>query len=68
MSEIRRYVLVDEDDNEQDYEYDSYRAALDAAREYGCAIVARTYEYADSELVWTPDGGDTWPPEEGSTA
>lgn len=66
MSEIRRYVLVDEDDNEQDHEYDRYEDAEREATMQGFAIVARTYEYADSELVWTPDGSDTWPPEKGS--
>ena len=27
------------------------------------AVEMLTYEYSDRELVWTPDGGDTWPPE-----
>lgn len=63
MSELRRYVLVDADDNELEPEYVTYEVARAAAEEQGCALIARTYEYADSELVWTPDGGDIWPPE-----
>lgn len=62
MSEIRKYVLVDKDDHELDDEYDTLdKAQLDAARS-GCAVVARVYEYSDSELVWTPDGSNVWPP------
>ena len=28
------------------------------------AVEMLTFEYSDSELVWTPDGSDTWPPED----
>jgi hypothetical protein len=65
MSEIRRYVLVNEDDHEEDFEYWSYAEAERAAKRVGSAIIARTYEFADSELAWTPDGGDVWPPGSG---
>ncbi len=61
MSNIRRYVLVDNKDNEQDYEFAYYQDAYDAARKQNMAVVARTYEYSDTELVWTPTGSDTWP-------
>ena len=27
------------------------------------AVEMLTFEYSDRELVWTPDGADTWPPE-----
>lgn len=62
MSEIRKYVLVDEHDLEGDYEYESFEEAKRAAgSEY--AITERIYEYADQELVSTPNGEDRWPPE-----
>lgn len=67
MSEIYRYVLVDEFDNEEDYEYIEYENAVVAAQVRKLngeriAIIQRTYLYDDSALVWTPDGSDTWPP------
>jgi len=62
MSEIRRYVLVDSEDNEQDYEYSDWFEAARDAEERNYAVVARIYTFADSELVWTPDGSNTWPP------
>lgn len=68
MSEIRQYILVDESDNEGTAIYSDYDEALEDARRYGHAVVAQVYEYTDSELVWTPDGGDTWPPEASGTA
>ena len=62
MSHISRYVLCDKTGEEGDYEYDSCaEAELDAAR-WGCAVVERLYSYTDSELLWTPNGEDTWPP------
>lgn len=62
MAEIRRYVLVTREDVELDYEYEFAHEAQEDARRQDCAVIARVYEYADSELVWTPDGTDTWPP------
>lgn len=62
MSEIQRYVLVDKDNQEDDYEYDQYSNAYETAKRRNCAVVARVYVYDDSELIWTPDGSDTWPP------
>ncbi len=65
MAEIQTFVLVDRDDVERDWEYKTFGEAMDTARnESDVAIIARTYEYTDSKLVWTPDGSDTWPPEE----
>lgn len=62
MAEISRYVLVDRDDNERDHEYDTYQEAVNAAgSDY--AVIERHYVYDDSELVYTPDGSDTWPPD-----
>jgi hypothetical protein len=61
MSEILRFVTVSPEDVEGDHEYDTEQEAIDAAPE-GHAVIMRTYEYTESELVWTPDGGDLWPP------
>ena len=39
---------------------------LHEARAYASedqAVEMLTFEYSDRELVWTPDGSDTWPPE-----
>lgn len=67
MASISRYVLVDREDHEQDYEFEDFDEAVEAAGDTH-AVVERQYEYADSELVWTPDGGDQWPPKpEGPT-
>lgn len=63
-AEITKYVLVDADDAEGDWEYDTKDEAIAQARitnEY--AVIEQTYVYDDSTLVWTPDGSDVWPPE-----
>ena len=59
---ISRYVLVNRDNQEQDYEYESYDDAIAEAQDQDCAVIERTYSYDDSELVWTPDGSNHWPP------
>ncbi len=65
---IARYVLVDRDDHEQDHEYESYDEAQQDAHDQDCAVICRSYVYDDSELVWTPDGSSSWPPENGAGA
>ncbi len=60
--EIRRYVLVDRENNEDDSNYESYPEAESEARKRGCAVIARVFEYTDSELIWTPNGASVWPP------
>lgn len=62
MSTILRYVLVDRTGHERDHEYEDYPEACADALEASCAVLERTYTYTDSELVWTPSGGSTWPP------
>lgn len=66
MSTITRYVLVNRDDIESDYEYDTYHEALEGATKDGAAgqfaIIERQYVYDDAELVWTPNGRNSWPP------
>lgn len=68
MSTISRYVIVNDQDHEEDHEYDSYdEAETDASARVAkhherLAIIERQYEYTDSELVWTSTGADHWPP------
>lgn len=61
MAEILKFVLVDEHDVEGDYEFDTQDEAI-AASNGKQAVIMRTYEYSDSELVYTPHGSSTWPP------
>jgi hypothetical protein len=64
MSEIRRYVLVNAKDQEEDCVYDtSYEAITDAERRpEPMAVIARVFTFDDSELVWTSTGDNVWPP------
>lgn len=68
MSEILKFVIVDENDVESDFEYNRVQDAIDEATRRGgrLAVVQRTYTYDDSELVWTSDGSDVWPSDDGS--
>jgi hypothetical protein len=59
--EILKFVLVDRNDQEEDYEYTDRDEAIKAAGT-DHAVIMRTYVYDDSELIWTPNGKDTWPP------
>ncbi|MGI6797905.1 hypothetical protein [Gordonia sihwensis] len=62
MAEIRKYILVNINDEEVGDYYDTLEEAKRAAgRDY--AVAAHVYEYSDSELLWTPNGDDRWPPE-----
>lgn len=62
MSTITKYVLVDQYGADFDHEYDTLDEAVKLAGK-NHAVIARTYVFDDSELVWTPDGSNTWPPE-----
>lgn len=63
MSEIRRYVIVDAENSEDDYEYNSPNEAIERAAKRGLtAVIARIYTFDDSELVWTSTGDSVWPP------
>jgi hypothetical protein len=66
MATITKYVVCDREGQADGWEYDSFEDAKAAALTDGSAVVAREYEYADEELVWTPDGSTTWPPDEDS--
>lgn len=62
-AEIRRYVLVSEQDIEGTLEYSTLEAAIVDAKIMGhAAVVAHIYTWEDSELIWTPDEEDVWPP------
>jgi len=62
VSDIQRYVVLDVDGNQGSGEYDTLDEAREAAQSVGGAVEAHVYEWSDSELVWTPDGGNEWPP------
>lgn len=63
MSEIRKYVIVDANDNSDDAEYDTLQEAIEACvTDEPLAVVERVYTYDDSELVWTSTGDNVWPP------
>jgi hypothetical protein len=63
---ILRYVLVDSNNIEGDHEFEHYDEAVQACDD-DHAVIERTYEFSDSELVYTPDGGNVWPPKKGRT-
>lgn len=66
MGEILRYVLVDDRGTEGDWEYPTYAEAVIAACELEPvqAVIERTYTYSDSDLIFVPNGGQTWPPKD----
>lgn len=69
MAEIERYVLVNGDDVSEGFEYGTASEAIAEAskRDEPMAVMARTYVYDDSEVVWTSTGDNTWPPEDDKT-
>ncbi len=64
MSEIITYVVVNADDEHVSVEHDYLDDARNDAQDRGegHAVVALTYVYDDSELVWAPNGETEWPP------
>ena len=59
---IERYALVDIDGERDDtvwYE-DCQRAIAEAGSTH--AVEALQFRFSDSDLVYTPDGSQTWPP------
>lgn len=50
MSTIAKYVVVDKEGNEGDWEFDTLHEAINAADDYESVIV-RYYEYTYSETV-----------------
>lgn len=63
MASITRYVVVDDQGNEGDWEYNTMADAIeDAPNDAEFGVIERVYEYDDSSLVFTSTGADTWPP------
>ncbi len=63
MASITRYVVVDAQGNEADWEHDTITEAMDSVSDgQPYAVIERVYEYDDSSLVYTSTGDDTWPP------
>lgn len=59
---ITTYVVVDENNQYVSEEHDTMQEAINGAEEHGnAAVVELQYEFTDSELVWTPNGGNVWP-------
>lgn len=66
---IHKYVLVDENDQEGDSEFDTLAECVEEAKRRRLhAVIKRTYSYDDSTLVWTPPGIEGWPPPKGDVA
>ena len=61
MPEILKYVHVDEDGEQDVWEYDTLKEAISEASE-GQAVLEREYVYEGSSLAWTPDRSKEWPP------
>lgn len=63
MDKVETYVVVDPDGQYVGYEVDTQCAAVADAQERGPshAVVRLTYEFSDSDLVWTPNGEKSWP-------
>lgn len=61
MSDIYTYVVVDEQGQYVGEELDTFDEAKNSAIQHGnSAVVMITYTFDDSELLWTPNGEDTW--------
>lgn len=67
MGDITRYALVGPGGEQGDHEYDTENDAIGAAllESEPHAVIAVVYTFDDTDLVWTPDGGDVWPPADG---
>lgn len=62
MAEIIRFVTIDLDDNEGESEYRTQEEAIAVASKVGHAVAMKTYVLDDTELVWTPQDENYWPP------
>ena len=61
---IERYRLVDGEGRAGDFLFDTLEEAREA-NDGTHAIEALMFEFSDTELLETPDGGDVWPPDPG---
>ncbi len=65
MHDIQRYVLVDKEGVETQYEYEHYTIAEDQAKFAGWAVRSYTFKaVGPATLVYTPDNAVFWPPVE----
>lgn len=68
MAEIVRYVLVLDDGEQDDFEYQTLDEAVREAKRIWegtgkrYAVYRRTYTRGSSEVAWTPSGALVWPP------
>lgn len=71
MSSIELYMVHNDQDQVWSGPYTDYEEAKETAigywEEYGepFAVIALEFEYSDSDLAYTTDGSDTWPPGKG---
>ena len=61
MSSILHWYVVDSD-GDLTGPFTDYAEAERRARQGSAAVEEYTYEYAESQIVWTPDGSNVWPP------
>lgn len=60
--ELQKFAVIDRDGDNTGTLFDTKDEAVTSARNLGpdYAVEMLTYSYDDSELVWTPDGSDSW--------
>ena len=61
MDKIEKFILVDRSDETHGYFHDDFHSAKEEADDRGFAVDMYTYEFKDSERVYTPDGSPRWP-------
>lgn len=69
MSEIRRYIVVNQEGDDVGAEHDTFdeaqTMAVDLANvwqgERHFAVLTNVYERTDSELAWATNGSEVWP-------
>ena len=64
---IERYITMNRANQEGDIEYETLEEAIEEAKGIEGAVIEREYSYTDSQLVWTADGGNQWPPKDEPT-
>ncbi len=70
---IEIYMVHNQEDREWSGPYTDFLDAKEIAIEYAAvnrqpyAVIAQTFEYSDSELAWTTNDSDTWPPTKETT-
>lgn len=67
LGNILKYVIVNENNVEDEHEFDTLVEARGVAEVRSglgerLAIIERQYAFEDSDLAWTSTGDTTWPP------